>query len=92
MTTSPHIDPLKMILPVVKIEKRMFPRRWMLFIDHTWHGSYLTKKAANLSLETKRAIVTSLYLTIMQFWKQRKSPLSRGYIKQSIKAIREITK
>jgi hypothetical protein len=46
MTTSPYINPLKMIPPVVKIEKRMFPRRWMLYIDHTWHGSYLTKKAA----------------------------------------------
>ena len=45
----------------------------------------------NLSLDTKRAIVTSLYITITHYWKQRKSPVSRGYIKQSIKAIREIT-
>jgi hypothetical protein len=51
MTTSPYINPLKMIPPVVKIEKRRFPRRWMLFIDHTWHGSYLTKKAAKKEAE-----------------------------------------
>ncbi len=42
------------------------------------------------SLDTRRAIVTSLYFTIGQFWKQRKLPVSRQYIKQSIRAIREI--
>jgi hypothetical protein len=42
------------------------------------------------SLDTRRAAVTALYITIQQFWKQRKSPVSRGYVKQSVKAIREI--
>ena len=51
MTTSPYINPLKMLSPVVKIEKRMFPRRWMLFIDHTWHGSFPTKKSAKKEAE-----------------------------------------
>ena len=43
-----------------------------------------------LSLDTRRAAVTALHITIQQFWKQRKSPAARGYVKQSVKAIREI--
>ena len=46
MTTSPYIEPRKMVPPVVKIEKRMHPLRWVLFIDHTWAGTYPTKKIA----------------------------------------------
>ena len=46
MTTCPYIEPLKMVPPIVKIEKRFFPLRWALFIDHTWEGTYPTKKIA----------------------------------------------
>ena len=43
-----------------------------------------------LTLDTQRSIVTSLYLTIQEYWKYRKSPVCRGYVKQSLKALREI--
>jgi hypothetical protein len=46
MTTSPYINPLKMTPPVIKIEKRNFPLRWVLFIDHSWKGAFPTKKSA----------------------------------------------
>ena len=46
MTTLPYIEPLRLLPPVVKIEKRLFPLRWVLFIDHTWTGAFPTKKLA----------------------------------------------
>lgn len=52
MTTSPYIDPLKMITPIVKIDKRNYPLRWVLSIDKTWQGSFPTKKLA--TKEAKR--------------------------------------
>jgi hypothetical protein len=52
--------------------------------------TYNSAMNMELSLDTRRAAVTALYITIQQFWKQRKSPVSRGYVKQSVKAIREI--
>jgi hypothetical protein len=52
MTTSPYIDPLKMITPIVKIDKRNYPLRWVLFIDKTWQGSFPTKNLA--TKEAKR--------------------------------------
>jgi len=41
-----------------------------------------------MDLETKRAIVTSLHITIQTYWKGRKSPYSRAMVKQSVKALR----
>jgi hypothetical protein len=42
----------------------------------------------DVPLDIKRAAVTALVITIQQYWSSRKSPVSRGYIKQSIKALR----
>jgi hypothetical protein len=42
-------------------------------------------------LNIRRSIVTSLYLTIMQHFPNRnKSGASRGYVKQSLEALRFI--
>jgi hypothetical protein len=46
MTTSPYINPIKLLPPVIKIEKRIHPLRWVLFIDHQWQGTFPTKKLA----------------------------------------------
>jgi hypothetical protein len=55
MTTSPYIELLKLMPPVVKIEKRHFPIRWVLFIDHQWQGTFPTKKLATKEVKIKGA-------------------------------------
>jgi hypothetical protein len=46
MTTSPYLEIIRLMPPVIKIEKRFFPLRWVLFIDHQWEGTFPTKKMA----------------------------------------------
>ena len=44
-----------------------------------------------IPLDIRRSLVTSLYLTIMQYYPQRnKSGAARGYVKQSLQALRFI--
>jgi hypothetical protein len=55
MTTSPYIESLRLMPPIVKIEKRHFPLRWVLFIDHTWAGTFPTKKLATKEAKIRGA-------------------------------------
>ena len=45
----------------------------------------------SIPLDIQRSLVTACYITIMQYYPQRnKSAAARGYVKQSIEAIRFI--
>lgn len=45
----------------------------------------------NIPLDIQRSLVTACYITIMQYYPQRnKNVAARGYVKQSIKAVRYI--
>jgi hypothetical protein len=43
-----------------------------------------------MTLEIKRSIVTALVITIQHYWKDRRKEPPKGYIKQSLKALRHI--
>ena len=47
----------------------------------------------NIPLDIQRSLVTACYITIMQYYPLRnKQPAARGYVRQSIKAIKFIQK
>ena len=47
----------------------------------------------NMPLDIQRSLVTACYITIMQYYPLRnKQPAARGYVKQSIKALKFIQK